>query len=446
MSIRISLDNFSMKDRNKLIKDLVIYGEETKYGTPSLEIYSVEGNDVLLPFSYFYHFWSDKIKNGKNANTDPIEYPKTTSELMITLRPYQNAIKKEVYDILNRTRSIFLACNCAFGKTYFALYLAIKLGYKTAIEIHIKTLETQWKQSIETISPNSKIQIIKGKDEVDPDADFYIINVKTCINRTGKRFHREFKDVGILICDEAHAIYSEKRAKSLFKFEPKYLIGLSATPFRKGGISSLLGYYFGPEMIFRELFRPFNAYTYFTDFVPKVEKNKRGGIDWNSVLDSISENEDIQDLIVSIIRFFSNRNILVLTKRVEKEGVILYNKLQEILKNNNEDPSEVELFVGNSKKYNYDCRVLISTCSKSGVGFDNTRLDMLLLASDVEEGIEQYMGRVFRKEDTIPIIVDIVHYKFRPLYNHWETRKNLYTRCGGVIKDLGTYFPEFETI
>lgn len=452
MSVALPLSNFTLQERTKLLNDLKIYGKETKYNKyniPFLEMYEIdEDNNILLPFAYVYHYVSKekygsdkKSKKGKKelkGPNDHLDFEKCnkSEDIKIKLRDYQEEIKKIVYEVLNRTRSNFLALNCAFGKSYFSLYLSKKLDYKTAIVLFKTTLEPQWYNSIKTISPESNVQIVKGKKHLDPDADFYIIGAKTCVNRED---FTEFSDVGLLIIDEAHMLYSEKHAKVMFKFQPKYLIGLSATPFKTNGINGMLEYYFGPEFLFKELYRPFNVYTYFTDFVPKSKqiKNDKGKLDWNLVLDSVSENEEIQNLIIYIIQFFSNRNILVLTKRVEKEGQVIYDKLKEIGEN-------VDIYVGNSKRYNYDSRVLVSTCSKSGVGFDNVKLDMLLLASDVEEGIEQYLGRVFRKEDTIPMVVDIVHYKFRPLYKHWETRKKLYERCGGDIKDLNTFFPEFQ--
>jgi hypothetical protein len=60
----------------------------------------------------------------------------------------------------------------------------------------------------------------------------------------------------------------------------------------------------------------------------------------------------------------------------------------------------------------------------------------------MEENFIQYLGRVFRNEDSFPIIIDIVHPKFRPLYNHFITRKDIYTKSGGEIKNLFTSFPE----
>jgi len=121
-----------------------------------------------------------------------------------------------------------------------------------------------------------------------------------------------------------------------------------------------------------------------------------------------------------------------LCKLVEQSKYLL----NELRKQN----EQVDMFVSTQKKFNHDSRILISTFSKTGVGFDHPKLDMLIIASDVEEGIEQYVGRIFRRQDTTPIIIDILD-DFKPLYNHYLTRRKLYLETGAEINDYIKMFP-----
>ena len=116
-----------------------------------------------------------------------------------------------------------------------------------------------------------------------------------------------------------------------------------------------------------------------------------------------------------------------------EQSKFLLNRLKE-------KGEQVDMFVSTQKKFNHDSRILISTFSKTGVGFDHPKLDMLIIASDVEEGIEQYVGRIFRRQDTTPIIIDILD-EFRPLYNHYLTRRKLYLETGAEINDYKKLFP-----
>ena len=76
------------------------------------------------------------------------------------------------------------------------------------------------------------------------------------------------------------------------------------------------------------------------------------------------------------------------------------------------------------------------------MGFDHPRLDALIIASDVQEGIEQYVGRVFRREDVVPIVFDFLD-NMHTLFKHFLTRRSLYTSIGGEVKSFDESFPEF---
>jgi hypothetical protein len=138
---------------------------------------------------------------------------------------------------------------------------------------------------------------------------------------------------------------------------------------------------------------------------------------------------------VRLCQFFRNRTIMILTKRVELHGKILLDLLQK-------EGESVDLFAGTSRTYDRDARILIATYSKAGVGFDNPKLDMLIVAGDVEEMFEQYLGRVFRRMDTVPIIIDLVD-KFHVFEKHFQTRMLTYIQSGGQVKPFHEHFPEF---
>lgn len=103
----------------------------------------------------------------------------------------------------------------------------------------------------------------------------------------------------------------------------------------------------------------------------------------------------------------------------------------------------VDCYMGSNKIVNYDCRILIVTYSKAGVGFDHPKLDMLVLAGDVEEQFLQIVGRIFRREWHFPIVIDPVD-KFFPLKKHANTRCDIYKETGGQVKNLVNYFPHFS--
>ena len=445
MSVNINniINNFSIEQREKIISDLTIEYQETEFGRkPSFHLFEIDETqfykNIYVPFSYYYHHLSEIEKKYKPSEQKNIkkEYPKSETNYTFigTLTEKQELVKEEVFETLNRTKSIILSFHCGFGKTIFSIYITSLLKYKACILAHRVNLIDQWYYSIKKVCPEAKVQILDTKCLIDKSNDFFIIN---SLN-VSKRSKEDFKDIGILISDEAHTICTENLSKSLFHFQPKYMIGLTATPYRTDGMSIILEHFFGPEIIERKLKRPFNVYVLKTgkNGPVKIESetkiNKMGKLDWNSVLKSQCLNEGRNKMIVNIIKFFKTRNILVLCKLVEQSKYLL-NRLKE-------EKEQVDMFVSTQKKFNHDSRILISTFSKTGVGFDHPKLDMLIIASDVEEGIEQYVGRIFRRQDTTPIIIDILD-EFRPLYNHYLTRRKLYLETGAEINDYKKIFP-----
>ena len=186
----------------------------------------------------------------------------------------------------------------------------------------------------------------------------------------------------------------------------------------------ILTNHFGIEMINKKLYRLFEYRIIDTNFFPKVENNKMGGLDWNVILDSMSTNEKRNEIVINEILKLKSRNILVLCKRRDQVQYI-YDNLKLYDEN-------VEKFFSTDRYFNCETRILVSTFSKSGVGFDFPKLDTLVLACSVLEGIEQYIGRIFRKEDTIPLIIDFRD-QFNILKTHLKKRIIMYKLMGGVL-------------
>ena len=387
-----------------------------------VEAFTFDDNDnIYLPFSYSYHFL---------PKSTIVSHTKTSMTFSGKLLDRQKDIRDEAFEILNRTKSLLLCLHTGFGKTIFALYIASKINLKTIVLCHRKIIMDQWIESIEKYLPGTSVSIWTPKLKKLPD--ILIANVLS-INKWSRD---QYKEYGLVIADEIHTMCTEQMIKGFTHLTPEYLIGLSATPFRTDGMDRLIELYVGPEIIFRKMTKIFNVYRLNTEFTPNVEYTVDGTLNWNSVIESQSFDDDRNNLICDIIRIFENRNILVLVKRVE-HAHILFNKL----KSYNQD---VDMFLGSDKSVNYECRILIATYSKGGVGFDNPKLNMLITASDVEENFMQYIGRIFRKDDVSPIYIDLIDNN-SIIKKHASTRKKISIEIGGHIRDFNKSFPDFNT-
>jgi superfamily II DNA or RNA helicase len=424
MSRLLSLSKLTDKERAKIGKDLDVYQEPSKYqfnAEPKLvRLYDVEGDDLFVPFAYN----TDFPRPTRNS------LPSMAVDFTQPLRENQIAIKDEAIQRLNSYGSIMISCYPGYGKTAMGIYIATKIKLKTLIVCHRVILVSQWKESILKFCSKAKIQQLTGKStQIEKDSDFIIVNAIN-VPKYDRNF---FKPIGLLICDEAHLIMADKLSQCMKYILPRYVIGLSATPYRMDGLNVLLDMYFGSFKIERKLYRKHMVYRYDTNFKPEIKMNKMNKVDWTSVIESQCSDREINEKILRVIQYFKDRVFLVLCKRVNQAEYFV-----ERLKEMNED---VTSLIGSNQEYEQKSRILIGTASKVGVGFDHPRLDTLLLASDIEQYFIQYLGRVFRIQNSIPFIFDFVD-DFAILRKHYKTRNDIYIEHGGTIKNFHTEFPD----
>ena len=384
---------------------------------------------IIVPFGYAYQ------KNLPVIRSVFMSLSNQKCQFNATLLERQEEIKDECLEIIKRTGSVLLSLYTGFGKTIFALYLASQLKRKTMIMVHRSIIETQWIDDISKLLPNMKYKVLQTKDTMSDIADVDIL-IANVVN-VPKFDSSMFMMFGLLIIDEIHTVVTDSFSKAFLKVMPEYVIGLSATPNRPDGLDRLIELTVGPECIIRKMYRLFNVYKINTKVAPIVQKTDQGNLIWNSVIDSLSKNKERNELIIKLIQFFEQRNILVLCK--------LKSHVQELerLCKESESTMKVDTFFGSDKNVNQDCRVLISTCSKSGVGFSMAKLDMLIVAADVKDGFQQYLGRIFRKQDTFPIVVDLVD-NHSSCKSHFTERQKIYTDQGGVVHSFDKVFKHFD--
>lgn len=423
MSRKIDLTDLTDKQLEKMSKDLTITQEPSKYAFSAKPTYislvEAEGDVCYVPFAYASNY----------PRPERTKFTQTELEFVGSLRDHQKVVRKEAIDSLNKTGSVIISCYCGFGKTILSVNLAIKLKLKTLILCHRIVLINQWKEAIARFCPSATVQVLTGASKMK-NCDFYIINA---IN-VPKHSRSFYSDIGLVIIDEAHLVLADKLSSSLRYLVPRYVIGLSATPYRPDGLDALFDLYFGTDKIVRKLFRRHTVYRINTGIKPDVSLNRMGKVDWGSVIDSQCSNEKRNEMIIKVIKHFSDRVFLVLCKRVDQANYLL-NRLKE-------EGEDVTSLIGKNQVYEQKSRILIGTSGKLGTGFDHPRLDSMILASDVEQYFVQYLGRVFRREDVVPFIFDFVD-DYGLLHKHFRTRNAVYIEHGGVVKDFNKEFVNF---
>ena len=426
MSYKLSKDHLSKSELLEIKNDLFIEGVESEYGpAETLDCWGETNSHIYIPYAYY-----KKYKQNYSI-PQKIDYPKISYSLKIDFKnDYQRDFYNEGLTILKRNKTVLMALPTNSGKTYSGIRFAQSLQYKTAILVHRSILADQWKESIEKFT-DATLQIVNGNTEL-LDVDFYIFNIafvskywnKESQSWVSKSLESIYSTIGLLIVDEAHIACAKEMAKALQYFLPKYSIALTATPKRKDGLDLLLDLYFGTDKVVRISQTPFKVYKISTGIKPVYGKNAIGKKKWGDVVQYLSESVERNKIIIDLIKKNPTKIIMIMCK-LKTHCDLLKKALEDI----NESYTVMK---GNDRTYDKNARILISTFSKLGVGFDDQRLDMLILACSVKE-VEQYAGRLRYTEGKDRVIYDLVDDDYS-CNQHWLERRKWYISRNGEIE------------
>lgn len=434
MTFQLPLSLLSDEEKQHIIKTLVVKPTSTIYdpypASHKCYLMNKQNNTVTLPIG-LWETYVDHFPNTFNYDHMNINAKFTKTLLTADTDPMgrgrdQDIVIHEALLKLKNFGSVFLCLFTGYGKMMCGIYLSILFGLKTLILTHLDIVKRQWIEEYEKFSDQTvKVQYLnKPKIVLDPTADVYIIGIQKC---TTAHVHL-FSGIGTVIIDEAHIVTLTAFTQTLFKFKPRYLIGLSATPDRSDGLHQLFQFYFGDEKnyIIRKEKKPFCVYKVNTLYQPTIQYKKTYGkvtIDWNVIVHSIEENEERWQLIVDIIQYHPQNKIIVMCNRK-----VLAKGLYQLLITQHFD---AELLIENTKIWNKQAKILVTSFKKAGTGFNDPLLDMAIIASDTKD-VRQYEGRIRTTNNIIYHLVDC----YKPFENHYKECQKWYENKGGVVHHL----------
>lgn len=424
MSFIIDYKNLSNSEKALVQSHLILKKPLSKFGgeTQYVKAFSIQNGQLVLPFAFAKNYFAKHIIHQSFSKNENLRFTGVLNDI-------QQSIKKQTFEILNKTHNVVLSLACGMGKTAMAIYLCSKLQYRTLIICHRIVLINQWKESIQKFCNMATVQILTANNTKN-DCDFYIINLTNLTKRN------DLFDIGVVVCDEAHVIATDKLFQGLFCIKsPKYCIGLTATPDRPDGMNVILDLQFGTQKVIKKAERQFDVLCINSNFDINIEKSKSGGLDWNSVIESQSMNENRNKLIADLAIHFVEDNIIIACKRVEQANII-----HQLLLSKNQNST---IFTGSEKSFDVKSRILVTTFSKGSTGLDHPKLNLMIIASDIKNNVEQLIGRIFRSQSTRKLVIDIVD-RFRPLRNHWFERKELYQKLGGSVSNFEDKITDFN--
>jgi superfamily II DNA or RNA helicase len=342
------------------------------------------------------------------------------------LRLYQ---QKAVQDILRRHFGVLVATTGS-GKTVMALEVIARRCQPALILVHSRELMYQWEERVKQFLGIDAGLIGDSKFNIQP------LSI-AIVNSARKRLEELTSCFGHLIVDECHRVPATLFTEVVKKFDSYFMLGLSATAYRREDGLTRLIYLFMGERAHQVDSKELTA----TGAVLKpefIQKNTgfqyifRGN--YQALMNSLTKNEMRSQQIADDIYAESMKNegiILVVSDRVahcRKLGDMLAGKGLKVRvltgKQSMAERSEIVDSV-----HRGEIKVLISTLQLVGEGFDAAGLSTLFLTTPIKftGRLQQVIGRIRRPASgKHPKVIDYVDEHVGVLKNSARIRRQAY--------------------
>jgi superfamily II DNA or RNA helicase len=317
------------------------------------------------------------------------------------LRPFQ----QDAVDVMLARDFGTLSSATGSGKTIMALYMVARRKQPALIVVHTKDLASQWIQRIETFLgiPKEKVGMIGGgqKKVGEKITVAMVQSLYKCVEDVAGL-------IGFLVVDECHRCPSRTFTEAVTGFDARYMLGLSATPWRRDKLSKLIFWHLGD--VHHEV--PKDHLVKIGDVLPaEVIVRKTSFKPYHDPVGEYSK-------MLSELTADTDRNVLiagdVAREAGESSGICLVlsdrkahcENLQSLLKYRFKIESELltgDLNMGERQivieKLNQNkVNVVIATGQLIGEGFDCQNLSTLFFATPISFSgrVLQYLGRVLR--------------------------------------------------
>ena len=338
-----------------------------------------------------------------------------------------------------------LCAPTAFGKTVTAAALIARRGVNTLILVHRTELLKQWQERLQSflcVGKGVVGTIGGGKARATGKIDIAVIQ---SLSRQGET-NELVEQYGHVIVDECHHLSAISFEALLKRVKAKYVLGLTATPFRRDGQTPIIFMQCGP--IRHTALRPATA-PHDLEVVPRIRSTRidlpaDAGIQdvFRQVAADAQRTAAIATEVIAALSL--GRKILVLTERTEHLEAIeqaLTNRVETVFTlHGRMSKKQRNLVISELDAMSADVpRVLLATGKLVGEGFDHPPLDTLILAMPIswKGTLQQYAGRLHREHVTKADvrIIDFVDTGHPGLLRMWDRRQQGYRAMGYAMRD-----------
>jgi len=351
-----------------------------------------------------------------------------------SLRDYQQDALDEW---INNDGEGVIVAPCGSGKTAIGLTAATVFDTKCLILVHTNDLAVQWINRCKSMLSTEASQYGAGKKD---DTGRVVVATFQTLERMSFTDRYAFgKQFGLCIVDEAHHVPAHTFCSVMFCMPARYRLGLTATPNRPDGLTSILWWHFGKavyEITNAQLASsghvvPPRIEWLFTDFMGPLHR-----VDWSKLVTlmttDMQRNNKIVDRVLDACH--EGRQILLLSDRVDHcifmaDALRSHQIVAEPLVGRMTKKQRAEVLERADKR---EIQVVCAT-TVADEGLDLPSLDTVVLTTPTKAmgRIQQRIGRVMRPhpEKQDPIVIDCVD-DIGSMRGLARKRNKLYTQIG----------------
>jgi len=332
------------------------------------------------------------------------------------------------------------------GKTVMGCFVVAQRSLPTLILVHRKPILEQWRmQLLELLGLTSREigQVGGGRQRRSGIIDLAMIQSLRSIDD----LEAFFASYGFIVVDECHHLPAFTFESSIKKAPTRYLLGLTATPYRRDGLQSIITMQCGPircelKDIPADLSLKLNVRE--TPFVVSTEEQATIQDIFRNLVKDEPRNSMIEEDVIRALN--DGRQCLILTQRTEHcrslaDRLMQKGKVPFVLSGavgKRERSSILEAIENASPQEEL---LVIATGQYLGEGFDCPRIDTLFLAFPVsfKGKIVQYVGRTLRThrgKDSV-LVYDYLDAKVPVLSRMHARRLKTYKALGFKADELG---------
>jgi len=225
-----------------------------------------------------------------------------------------------------------LSSPAASGKTVMGMKIISKLGFKT---LWLVTLDRLAKQAINAIKKFTNCS--EEHIGLISEGNYSVGNVFTsAIVNTAQKYKKKLtkENFGVVIVDECQHTPTKKIYDILMSLSPRHLYGLSATPRRADGLTTIMEYMLGPvTVIDRE-----SVVSVGKIVTPKIEVvdtdmfiTTSPGSSYSDFIFTMINDEHRNNIIIyEVIKQIINKSVCLLLSERVQHCQTLYNKISKI--------------------------------------------------------------------------------------------------------------------